>query len=447
MTKSFFSGLLAGIIPILLHLNGCSSSILRTNSAESGNNTAESTEQDSVSSPEFPNRCWAGGDHLVELVANSGTGLGDPAAPFDYSIYQQTNLVGTSVRFLGNRVDQPSQCPQTIDGLSEIQKEIGKTLQMDMFRKVLASFNVLVDSPQSNFVLYITLSGSPKLSTLDKEKSGIISQELMSGFSYHKAIVKVNCEGEKVCYNLILSGIDMSNSNPHNNILVALSDGIFQVLADWELEKRKISLEQGSGVLSAGIKVFSDYIGTSVDQIDETLKLGNYNNSLIFGRLLQTFGSKPEGFNSLSPVQRQQLFEERSMRLIFAGGIAGLGSMTYVNEQTMLFHNYQRVYSDSKVLDFASIYDLQTNSPLDKTLVSKSDAYKIATEMLNRLFRSVGQPGVKGNHLAVVWNIEEVKKLDDRNNVLVETFATLSLSRGLNTAQLEEHDQARMLSH
>jgi len=255
---------------------------------------------------------------------------------------------------------------------------------------------------------------------------------------------------------LIISTILISTTSCNQNLnrnspdqltfFVALSGGMFKILAHIELEQRNISLDNGEGILSAGSKVFSNFTGSDVESIDETLKLNNperFSTALLGAFFLKEFGSKPEGFNGLTPIQKQKLFEVDMSYLV---DNAGFWASDFVSKINKGFQLYMADYRESGLKDFSSFYDLTQPSNKKYLVLDKVKAFQVAAEILNRQFKTISPTDKPGEQFAFLPDFKENRTLDAQNKLNIKTEVSMNLAARIDAKQMAEQAQSKNIN-
>lgn len=401
------------ISTILISTTSCNQNLNEKSQPQSTSNFETKTEE--ITQNDLT-QCLQAGDYLAQSILDTRSESKLLKLPFNPSRYEQISLNSKSdVIYFGKVKELPNYCSQVTPNNNssetssndKIISEIKDTLNIELFNRLFNYFKFNSSSSNNQYNIFITVVNNPssKIYDLDNERLKLASNERHQNFSFTQVVAINKCMPNTTCYTLILKDVDLTNSNPHNNVFVALSEGIFKILAHIELEQRNISLDNGEGILSAGSKVFSNFTGSDVESIDEVLKLNDpekFSTAIVGAFFLKEFGSKPEGFKGLTPIQKQKLFEVDMGYLVDNAGFWASGFISKINKG---FQLYMADYSESGLKDFSSFYDL--TQPNKKYLVlDKAKAFQVAAEILNRQFKTISHTDKPGQQFTFLWDVQ-----------------------------------------
>ncbi|MFN6514101.1 MAG: hypothetical protein RMY29_006325 [Nostoc sp. CreGUA01] len=446
------------VCTILISTTSCNQNLNEKYQSQSTSSVENETERITQNEPKENDltQCLEPGDYLAQDILDSRSESKLLKLPFNPSRYEQISLNSQkNVIYLGKIKELPNYCSQVTPNNNgsetssndKIISEISDTLNIELFNRLFTYFKVDSSSPNNKFKIFVTVVNNPssQVSELDNERLKLASNERHQNFSFTQVVAINKCIPNTKCYNLILKDVDLTNSNPHNNVFVALSAGMFKILAHIELEQRNISLDNGEGILSAGSKVFSNFTGANVESIDETLKLNNPENfspAIVGAFFLKEFGSKPEGFKGLTPVQKQKLFEVDMGYLVDNAGFWASGLVSKINKD---FQLYMADYSESGLKDFNSFYDL-TQVNKNYLVLDKVKAFQVAAEILNRQFKSISDADKPGEQFTFLWNVRENRTLDAQNQLNITTEVSMNLAGRIDAKQMEEQAKSKNIN-
>ncbi len=443
------------IFIFIISTTGCNKNLNEKSQFQSDSNS-KNIKKNIQNEPKYNDltQCLEAGDYLAQSILDSRSESKLLKLPFDISRYEQIPIGSKNdVTYLGKIKELPNYCspevsknniPDKNSSNKTVISEIKEILKIELFNRLFNNFNFTSSKSNNQYKIFVTVVNNPssRISELDNERSKLASNKRHQNFNFTQVVAINECMPSIKCYTLILKDIDLTNSNPHNNVFVVLAEGMFKILAHIELEQRNISLDNGEGILSAGSKLFSNFTGSTVESIDETLKLNNPENfspAIVGAFLLKEFGANPEGFKGLTPIQRQKLFEVDMSYLVKNAGFWAFGAVSNINK---LFQSYIIDYSASDLKDFSSFYDL---TPHNKKylILDKIKAFQVAAEMLNRQLKTITPINKPGKQFAFLWNVREKKTINKQNELSITTHINMEVAVKRNNQQILEQAKSK----